>query len=134
MLVLSQCFNRVLRNIAIAFLVGLVAFTSVAIPTANANPLEAVKERIQEGNAENAAIAEELNNDYVKSGKRAAEVIPKELGTGERQKNPINMLKRAGEELGNDLPKRAAGANDYDRSKVEQELARNKAQRGDFGS
>jgi hypothetical protein len=134
MLALNRIFNRVLRNIAIVFLVGLVAFTGVAINPAQANPLEAAKERILGGHEENAAIAEEQTDDYIESGKRAAEVIPKDLGTGSRQKNPVNMLKRAGEELGNDLPKRAVGANDYDRSEVEQELARNKAQRSDFGS
>jgi hypothetical protein len=70
-------------------------------------------------------------DDYIESGKRAGEVIPKELGTGIRQKNPVNMLKRAGEELGNDQIPRAFGAKDYERSEIEQELARNKAARGD---
>ncbi|MBF2066643.1 MAG: hypothetical protein IGS39_19815 [Calothrix sp. C42_A2020_038] len=133
MLIFSN-FNKIFRKIAIVFLVGLVALTGVAITPAQANPIEAAKERILEGNAENAAKAQEAADDYIESGRRAAEVIPQELGTGSRQKNPVNMLKRAGEELGNDLPKRVVGANDYDRSQVEQELARNKAKRGDFGS
>jgi hypothetical protein len=84
--------------------------------------------------SENAAKAQQMNDDYIKSGKRAAEVIPKDLGTGSRQKNPVNMLKRAGEELGNDIPKRVLGDNNYDRSPIEAELARNKAARGDYGS
>lgn len=71
-------------------------------------------------------------DDYVESGKRAAEVIPKELGTGKRQKNPLTMLKRAGEELTNEPLKRTFGVNDYERSDIEKELARNKAARGDF--
>lgn len=70
--------------------------------------------------------------DYIESGKRAGEVIPKDLGTGSRQKNPINMLKRAGEELGNNPLKRSFGAKDYDRSEIEKELAENKAARGDL--
>jgi hypothetical protein len=71
-------------------------------------------------------------DDYVESGKRAAEVIPKELGTGSRQKNPVDMLKRAGEEVVNNPLKRSFGVNDYDRSPIEEELARNKAERGDY--
>lgn len=73
-----------------------------------------------------------IGDDYVESGKRAGEVIPKDLGTGSRQKNPINMLQRAGEELGNEPLKRSFGAKDYERSEIEKELARNKAARGDF--
>ncbi|WP_245912236.1 hypothetical protein [Brunnivagina elsteri] len=85
--------------------------------------------------SENAAKAQQMNDDYIKSGKRAAEVIPKDLGTGSRQKNPVDMLKRAGEELGNDIPKRVVGNNNnYDRSPIERELVQNKAARGDYGS
>ncbi|HLO86742.1 MAG TPA: hypothetical protein VK203_17315 [Nostocaceae cyanobacterium] len=69
---------------------------------------------------------------YTESGRRAGEVIPKDLGTGARQKNPINMLKRAGEEITNDPLQRSFGAQDYQRSEIEKELMRNKAQRGDF--
>jgi hypothetical protein len=69
---------------------------------------------------------------YTESGRRAGEVIPKDLGTGSRQKNPINMLKRAGEEITNDPLQRSFGAEDYERSGIEQELRRNKAARGDF--
>jgi hypothetical protein len=43
-------------------------------------------------------------DDYIESGKRAGEVIPKDLETGNRQKNPISMLKRASGELGNNQP------------------------------
>ncbi len=92
------------------------------------------KERQISRASENAEKAQQMNDDYIESGKRAAEVIPKDLGTGSRQKNPINMLKRAGEELGNDIPKRVLGDNNYDRSPIEGELVRNKAARGDFGS
>jgi hypothetical protein len=74
----------------------------------------------------------EMGDDYIESGKRAGEVIPKDLGTGSRQKNPINMLKRAGEELGNEPLKRTFGARDYEKSEIEQELMRNKAERGDY--
>ncbi|MEA5618254.1 hypothetical protein VB711_10460 [Cronbergia sp. UHCC 0137] len=70
--------------------------------------------------------------NYVESGRRAGEVIPNDLGTGSRQKNPINMLKRAGGELSNDPLQRTFGAKDYQRSEIENELARNKAARGDF--
>jgi hypothetical protein len=71
-------------------------------------------------------------DDYVESGKRAGEVIPKDLGTGSRQRNPVDMLKRAGEEVVNNPLKRSFGVNDYDRSPIEEELARNKAERGDY--
>ncbi|MGM3306302.1 hypothetical protein ACSQ6I_10020 [Anabaena sp. WFMT] len=74
----------------------------------------------------------EIGDDYIESGKRAGEVIPKDLGTGSRQKNPINMLKRAGEELGNEPQKRTFGTRDYERSEIEKELMRNKSERGDF--
>lgn len=37
------------------------------------------------------------SDDYIESGKRAGEVIPKELGTGKRQKNSVTMLRRSGE-------------------------------------
>ncbi|HLP91185.1 MAG TPA: hypothetical protein VK184_21725 [Nostocaceae cyanobacterium] len=69
---------------------------------------------------------------YTESGRRAGEVIPPDLGTGARQKNPINMLKRAGEELTNDPLQRSFGAQDYERSGIEKELIRNKAARGDY--
>jgi hypothetical protein len=42
------------------------------------------------------------------------------------------MLKRFGSELTNDPQKRSFGAEDYERSEIEQELARNKAERGDY--
>jgi|GEM_PF-1362630 hypothetical protein len=95
--------------------------------TEASKPDYSTKERYQG----RANIRQELGDEYIESGRRAGEVIPKDLGTGSRQKNPINMLKRAGEELGNDQIQRAFGARDYERSDIEKELARNKAARGD---
>jgi hypothetical protein len=86
---------------------------------------------IQDRRKEKVYTTPAIGDDYIESGKRAGEVIPKDLGTGSRQKNPINMLKRAGEELGNEPPKRTFGAKDYERSEIEKELMRNKAERGD---
>jgi hypothetical protein len=109
MLALKRIFNQLRRTIAIAFLASLVFLTSLP-----------------------ASAQAESANDYVESGKRAAEVIPKDLGTGIKQKNPVEMLKRFGSELTNDPQKRSFGAEDYERSEIEQELAHNKAQRGDY--
>jgi hypothetical protein len=109
MLAFNKIFNQLRRTIAIAFLVGLVFLTSLP-----------------------ASAQAESANDYIESGKRAAEVIPKDLGTGIKQKNPVEMLKRFGSELTNDPAKRSFGAEDYERSEIEQELARNKAERGDY--
>lgn len=109
MLAFNRIFNQLRRTIAIAFLAGLILLTSLP--------------------ASAQAVGDD---DYVESGKRAAEVIPKDLGTGSKQKNPVEMLKRFGSELTNDPAKRTLGAEDYERSEIEQELARNKAQRGDY--
>ena len=109
MLAFNRIFNQLRRTIAIAFLAGLVFLTSLP-----------------------ASAHAESANDYIESGKRAAEVIPKDLGSGIKQKNPVEMLKRFGSELTNDPAKRSFGAQDYERSEIEQELARNKAQRGDY--
>ncbi|NEU75868.1 hypothetical protein PI95_025750 [Hassallia byssoidea VB512170] len=109
MLAFNRIFNQLRRTIAIAFLAGLIFLTSLP--------------------ASAQAVGD---SDYVESGKRAAEVIPKDLGTGSRQKNPVEMLKRFGSELTNEPQKRSFGAKDYERSEIEQELARNKAQRGDY--
>lgn len=109
MLAFNRIFNQLRRTIAIAFLAGLILLTSLP--------------------ASAQAVGDD---DYVESGKRAAEVIPKDLGTGSKQKNPVEMLKRFGSELTNEPQKRTFGAKDYERSEIEQELARNKAQRGDY--
>jgi hypothetical protein len=109
MLAFNRIFNQLRRTIAIAFLAGLILLTSLP--------------------ASAQAVGDD---DYVESGKRAAEVIPKDLGTGSKQKNPVEMLKRFGSELTNDPAKRTLGSEDYERSEIEQELARNKAQRGDY--
>ncbi len=109
MLALKRIFNQLRRSVAIAFLAGLIFLTSLP--------------------ASAQAVGDD---DYVESGKRAAEVIPKDLGTGSKQKNPVEMLKRFGSELTNDPLQRTVGAQDYERSEIEQELARNKAQRGDY--
>jgi hypothetical protein len=109
MLAFNRIFNQLRRTIAIAFLAGLILLTSLP--------------------ASAQAVGDD---DYVESGKRAAEVIPKDLGTGIKQKNPGEMLKRFASELTNEPQKRSFGAKDYERSEIEQELARNKAQRGDY--
>ncbi|BAZ40112.1 hypothetical protein NIES4101_60730 [Calothrix sp. NIES-4101] len=143
----SSC-RRLYRHFAIVLMVGFISFFSLQVTPVQAEgfytfknhkndqvaPHKGNKERFFSGVSENAAKADEMNKKYIESGKRAGEVIPKDLGTGSRQKNPVNMLKRAGEELGNDIPKRVVGDNNYERSPIEQELVRKKAARGDFGS
>ena len=132
MLKIRRIFNNAFQKVALVILAGLILFTSLPFPSAQAIDFSAIKENQIANANQNAAESGQMTDEYIESGKRAAEVIPKDLGTGERQKNPVNMLKRLGEELGNDIPKRVVGDNDYDRSPIEQELARNKAARGDF--
>ncbi|WP_017317124.1 hypothetical protein [Mastigocladopsis repens] len=150
MLEIIKLFNQLRRQIAVVLLAGFVWFMSLPATSSQAagyysgDYSSAEKTVPYYASNANTAKAEEKmgryanttpdigGDDYIESGKRAAEVIPKELGTGIRQKNPGNMLQRVGEELGNDQPQRAFGAKDYDRSPIEQELARNKADRGDY--
>lgn len=158
MLEIKSVFNRLRRKFAIVILACLIWLISLPAPLVQAagyysaenqkveinRPYYANKERKvarTEANRPYYTTKErnkaKLNtpatsDDYVESGKRAGEVIPKDLGTGSRQKNPINMLQRAGEELGNEPLKRSFGAKDYERSEIEKELARNKAARGDL--
>ncbi len=131
-----KTFHQLRRKIAVVLLAGLLAFISLPTTSVQAagyysgdySSSSVIEEKI----GRNANQTPNIGGDeYIESGKRAGEVIPKDLGTGSRQKNPLNMLQRAGEELGNDQPQRAFGAKDYDRSPIEQELARNKAHRGD---
>lgn len=125
MLQINKVFKIIHRTFLIVMLVGLVWLQS--LPTTSV--LAATTSSANKAYSSNEQTPEAF--DELESGKRAAEVIPKELGAGSRQKNPAEMLKRAGEELGNDQVQRAFGAKDYDRSGLEKELARNKAQRGD---
>jgi hypothetical protein len=140
MLTINRVFKQIARQIAVVMLVSLVSVFSFSATSAQAagyysgdystlnNTTEAEAKM-----GRNANMTPDISgDDYIESGKRAAEVIPKDLGTGSRQKNPANMLQRAGEELGNNQIQRAFGAQDYERSPIEQELARNKAQRGDY--
>ncbi|MGI8500551.1 MAG: hypothetical protein ACR2LR_05355 [Hassallia sp.] len=128
MLAFNRIFNQLRRTIAIAFLAGLVFLTSL--------PASAQAAGFYSGDfgvkANNPTAQATGGDDYIESGKRAAEVIPKDLGTGSKQKNPVEMLKRFGSELTNDPAKRTLGSEDYERSEIEQELARNKAERGDY--
>ncbi len=127
MLAFNRIFNQLRRTIAIAFLAGLIFLTSL--------PASAQAVGYYSGDfgiKENQTAQATGDDDYIESGKRAAEVIPKDLGTGSRQKNPVEMLKRFGSELTNEPQKRSFGAQDYERSEIEQELARNKAERGDY--
>jgi len=128
MLAFKRIFNQLRRSIAIAFLAGLIFLTS--LPTsAQAAGFYSGDFGTKDNNTTTQAVG---GDDYIESGKRAAEVIPKDLGTGSKQKNPVEMLKRFGSELTNDPLQRTVGAQDYERSEIEQELARNKAQRGDY--
>lgn len=128
MLAFNRIFNQLRRTIAIAFLAGLVFLTSLPA-SAQAVGYYSGDFSTRDNNTTTQAVGDD---DYIESGKRAAEVIPKDLGTGSKQKNPVEMLKRFGSELTNDPAKRTLGAEDYERSEIEQELARNKAQRGDY--
>ncbi|ARV59237.1 hypothetical protein BZZ01_11910 [Nostocales cyanobacterium HT-58-2] len=150
MLEINKIFHQLRRQFAVVLLAALVLFVSLPAPSSQAAgyysgdysskektaPYYVTKGRATKAEEKMGRYANKRPNigkdDYIESGKRAGEVIPKDLGTGTRQKNPLNMLQRAGEELGNDQPQRAFGAKDYDRSPIEQELARNKAQRGDY--
>ncbi|MBR8836661.1 MAG: hypothetical protein DSM106950_22255 [Stigonema ocellatum SAG 48.90 = DSM 106950] len=137
MLKINTIFGQLRRKIAIIMLAGLVLLISLPVNSVQAGGHYtgdyATRENIEQKIGQNDNVTPDIGGeDYVDSGRRAAEVIPKDLGTGSRQKNPIEMLKRAGEELGNNQIQRAFGAEDYERSPVEQELARNKAQRGDY--
>jgi hypothetical protein len=128
MLAFNRIFNQLRRSIAIAFLAGLIFLTSLPA-CAQAAGFYSGDFGTKEYNTTAQATG---GDDYIESGKRAAEVIPKDLGTGIKQKNPVEMLKRFGSELTNDPAKRSFGAQDYERSEIEQELARNKALRGDY--
>jgi hypothetical protein len=132
MLKIKKVLNNALQKVAFVVLAGLLLFSNLPFASAQAIELSAIKEHQVANANKNATEFNQTTDEYIESGKRAAEVIPNDLGTGERQKNPVNMLKRLGEELGNDIPKRVVGDNDYDRSPIEEELARNKAARGDF--
>jgi len=116
--------NKLFYKVAVVMISALVWL--VNIPTAQATGY------YSGDYASNNAQEAPMTDDYFESGKRAGEVIPKDLGTGSKQKNPIDMLKRAGEEVVNNPLKRTLGADDYDRSEIEKDLARNKAARGDF--
>ncbi|MBW4449896.1 MAG: hypothetical protein KME38_24430 [Spirirestis rafaelensis WJT71-NPBG6] len=128
MLAFNRIFNQLRRSIAIAFLAGLMFLTSLPA-SAQAVGYYSGDFGTKDINPTGQATH---GDDYIESGKRAAEVIPKDLGTGSRQKNPVEMLNRFGSELTNEPQKRSFGAQDYERSEIEQELARNKAQRGDY--
>jgi hypothetical protein len=149
MLGIIRKFNLLHRKIAVLLLVGLVWFISLPAtssqaagyysgdystgnPNASYSTNRADQQKAEEKMGRYANETPSIGSDnYIESGKQAAEVMPKDLGTGSRQKNPVNMLQRLGEELGNDQPQRAFGAKDYDHSPLEQELARHKAERGD---
>jgi hypothetical protein len=154
MLAIRNIFNQLQRKIALVMLAGLIWLISLPTNSVEAAGYYSVKDHKAEvvrpyyvTKERHIARTEQTTpyyatknrrhitttgDDYIESGKRAAEVIPKELGTGKRQKNPITMLKRAGEEVTNNPLKRSFGTQDYQRSEIEKELARNKAARGDF--
>lgn len=127
MLDIKRVFNLMRRTLLMVLVVSLVLL--ISLPATSLQAFAATTSPTKgQINTEETPIS---GFDEIESGKEAAEVMPKELGSGSRQKNPLEMLKRAGEELGNDQVQRAFGAEDYDRSGLEQELARNKAKRGD---
>ncbi|TAF08901.1 MAG: hypothetical protein EAZ77_06215 [Nostocales cyanobacterium] len=159
MLEIKRLFNPIHRQVGIVILAGLIWLMGLPMLGVQAagyysqknqkvditQPYYSTKEHrvvkndpvrpyysTQDRRKEKVYTTPEMGDDYIESGKRAGEVIPKDLGTGSRQKNPVNMLKRAGEELGNEPQKRTFGARDYEKSEIEQELIRNKAARGDF--
>ena len=136
MLEIKRVFNQLRRKIAVIMLAGLVCLISLPATSAQAAGYYSGdysgKQNVEQKMGRNDNVTPDIGgDDYIESAKRAAQVIPKDLGTGSRQKNPVEMLQRAGEELGNNQVQRAFGAEDYERSPLEQELARNKAKRGD---
>jgi hypothetical protein len=76
--------------------------------TDNFLPYYATQERKKEKNYLTPASPD----DYFETGRRAGDVNPKDLGTSSRQKNGINILNRAGEEVTNEPQKRPFGARD----------------------
>lgn len=137
MLEISRVLNQLRRKIAVIILASLLSLISLPAASAHAvgyysgdysSNTHVSKQKM--GSYANTK-PEIGGDDYIESGKRAAQAIPQELETGSRQKNPVEMLKRAGEELGNDQVQRAFGAKDYNRSPVEKELARNQGQDDD---
>jgi hypothetical protein len=132
MLAVNKNWNKMRRQIAAVMLAALIWLISLPVTSAQAEGYFGGKDQNVQSTAKNLKNLPDVSgDDYIESGKRAAEVIPKDLGTGSRQKNPVEMLKRAGEEVGNNPLKRGFGAKDYDKSQIEEELARNKAARGD---
>lgn len=127
MLEINRVFNLLRRTLLTVLLAGVVLLISLPATSVQAFAATTSPTKGQINTQENPISG----FDEIESGKRAAEVMPKELGSGSRQKNPGEMLKRAGEELGKNQVQRAFGADDYDRSGLEEELARNKAKRGE---
>ncbi|MBW4608054.1 MAG: hypothetical protein KME22_12740 [Hassallia sp. WJT32-NPBG1] len=116
MLAFNRIFNQLRRSIAIAFFAGLIFLTSLPASAQAAGYYSG-----DFGTKDINPTAQPTGGDnYIESGKRAAEVIPKDLGTGSRQKNPVEMLKRFGSELTNDPAQRSLGSEDYERSEIEQ--------------
>jgi hypothetical protein len=125
MLKIKSIFDQISRKLVLSILVSLVLLLSLPVASVHASgyysdkthkveivrPFYSTKERkivrdevvrpfysTQERRKEKVYTTPSSSDDYIESGKRAGEVIPKDLGTGSRQKNPVNMLKRKGEE------------------------------------
>ncbi|GAB1538548.1 hypothetical protein NUACC21_12100 [Scytonema sp. NUACC21] len=120
--------NQLRRKIAVVLLAGLVWFISLpalSVQAAgyysgdystNSSAIKAGIEKAEEKMGSYANIKPNIDgDDYLESGKGAAQALPKDSGIGSNQNNPLNMLKRTGEELGNNQVQRAFGAKDYDR-------------------
>jgi len=126
MVAFNQMFKFLNRTMLMALLAGILMLGSFSVTS---SPAFASNKDLNTPQEETAIKASQ-GFDEIESGKEAAEVIPKNLGNGD--KDTGRRVTRALNELTNDQYQRVFGAEDYKRSQAEQELSRNKAERGDY--
>jgi hypothetical protein len=126
MVAFNRVFKLLSRTVLMAVLAGILLLGGFSVTSA---PAFANNKDLNTAQEE-TAIKASGGFDEIESGKQAAEVIPKNLGNGD--KDTGRRVTRALNELTNDQYQRAFGAEDYKRSEAEQELSRNKAERGDY--
>ncbi len=125
MVAFNRLFKLLSRTMLIAALVGILLLGG----SVTSSPAFASMKDLNTAQEDTAIKASE-GFDEIESGKKAAEVIPKNLGNAD--KDTGRRVTRALNELTNDQYQRTFGAEDYKRSQAEQELSRNKAERGDY--
>ncbi|MBA3922708.1 MAG: hypothetical protein H0X31_13840 [Nostocaceae cyanobacterium] len=126
MVAFNRVFKLLSRTMLMVVLAGVLLLGSFSATSATAFANNKDLNTPQE----ETAIKASQGFDEIESGKEAAKVIPKNLGNGD--KDTGRRVTRALNELTNDQYQRVFGAEDYKRSQAEQELSRNKAERGDY--